>query len=120
MSDTPPDRTLEQRRAALVEANRVRLHRAEVKRDLTAGRRHLTDVLVEWEAELDGAKVVDLILATPKLGRVKTDRALKLAAVSPSKTLAGLSDRQRRDLVDALARVAPSAVRLTNRGDLAA
>jgi hypothetical protein len=103
MSDTPPDRSLEQRLTALTEANRVRSHRAEVKRDLGAG-----------------AKVVELIRATPKLGRVKAERALKLAAVSPSKTLGGLTDRQRRDLVDALAHVAPSTVRLTNRGDLAA
>jgi len=35
----------------------------------------------------------------PMIGRVKANAMLRRANVSPSKTIAGLSDRQRRELL---------------------
>ncbi|MBC7293226.1 MAG: hypothetical protein H5T84_03800 [Thermoleophilia bacterium] len=48
------------------------------------------------------AKVFDLLLAVPKFGRVKTARLLERCRVSPSKTVNGLTPRQRKELVDLL------------------
>ena len=48
---------------------------------------------------LETAKVFDLLLAVPKYGRVKVNKILSQCRISPSKTIGGLSERQRRELV---------------------
>lgn len=92
-----PQRTDEQRFAALAEANRIRSHRAVLKRQIKAGRVSARDVFADWDCNT--MKVLDLLLALPKVGRVKAHKILRRAEVSPSKTLAGLSDRQFRLLL---------------------
>jgi hypothetical protein len=100
----PPERSLTQRMHALAKGNRIRTHRAQLKRDLKARREHVSLILLGFEERpdrelLESMKVLDLLLAAPKLGRVKVNRTLVQARVSPSKTLAGLSDRQRAELI---------------------
>lgn len=97
---TPPERSVQQRRAALLEANRIRSVRAAWKRDLKAGRLQFSDVVNHPDAAT--MKVWDVILAMPKWGRVKVDRLLRKRIISPSKTCGGLSERQRRELLDVL------------------
>ena len=41
-------------------------------------------------------------MALPAHGPVRVERLLKSCQVSPRKTIAGLNDRQRRDLISAL------------------
>lgn len=94
-----PDRSLEQRRAALKLANSIRSYRAELKVKLKTGRRTATFVLTCGDPRLDTMKVLDVLVAMPKVGRVKAVRWLNKARVSPSKTVAGLSDRQRGELL---------------------
>ena len=50
------------------------------------------------------AKVFDMILAVPKYGRVKANKILGQCRISPSKTIGGLSQRQRAELVQMLRR----------------
>ena len=50
-------------------------------------------------AYLETAKVFDLLLAVPKYGRVKVNKILTQCKIWPSKTVGGLSERQRRELV---------------------
>ena len=45
------------------------------------------------------AKVSDLLLAVPKYGHVKVNKILAQCRISPSKTIGGLSQRQRAELV---------------------
>jgi hypothetical protein len=96
---TAPDRTTAQRMDALDRANMIRSARAELKRDLKARRKHLVPLLTDPPGWLGSMKILDLLLATPKVGRVKANRVLSRARVSPSKTLGGLSQRQRLELV---------------------
>lgn len=92
-----PERTFDQRMAALRRANVTRTHRKQVKRDLAAGRKRFTDL---FDDELCATmKVFDALLAVPKVGRVKANRMLKGCGISPSKTIGGLSERQRRELL---------------------
>ena len=49
-------------------------------------------------------EVFDLLLAVPKYGRVKVNRILTHCRISPSKTIGGLSERQRNELVSYLRR----------------
>jgi hypothetical protein len=100
MVEAVPGRTDAQRLAALVVANEVRVYRAGLKRDVKAGR-------VRWTVALDDGmcvsmKVVDLLMAVPKVGRVKAHKVLVRCRVSPSKSVGGLTERQRAELVAAL------------------
>lgn len=93
-----PDRSLQQRLDALKHANEVRSKRARLKRDVKARRLSWRAAFVhEW---CDGMKVYDLLVTVPKIGRVKANRILTRGQISPSKTLAGLSDRQREFLLE--------------------
>ena len=56
-------------------------------------------LLLEPPDYLATAKVFDLLLAVPKYGRVKVNKILGQCKISPSKTVGGLSERQRGELV---------------------
>jgi hypothetical protein len=99
-----PERSLVQRMDALKRANDIRSRRAQLKRDLKAGRTSIHDLLLRPPGYLETAKVFDMMLAVPKYGRVKVDKVLKQCRISPSKTIGGLSERQRSELVTLLRR----------------
>lgn len=92
------DRSVEQRLAALARANAVRTFRKQMKAAMKTGGVRAHDVLADPPEEAATMKVWDLLLATPGVGRVKTNYLLRHARVSPSKTLAGMTDRQRDEL----------------------
>jgi S13-like protein len=99
-----PERSLQQRMDALARANQIRTRRAQLKRDLKGGRTSIHDLLLEPPEFVETAKVFDMLLAVPKYGRVKTNRILNQCRISPSKTIGGLSERQRAELVSQLRR----------------
>lgn len=98
------ERSLQQRREALEKANDVRTKRAQLKRDLAARRVSVHDILLEPPECVETMKVLELVLSVPKYGRVKTNKVLQLCRISPSKTVGGLTDRQRTELVSMLRR----------------
>lgn len=98
-SAAAPERSLDQRMEALRRANDIRSKRAQLKRDLKAGKAKIQTLLLDPPAYLETAKVFDMLLAVPKYGRVKTNRILNQCRISPSKTIGGLSARQRNELV---------------------
>jgi hypothetical protein len=97
-----PARTEQQRLAALEKANRVRTIRAQLKKDLKAGRVNVIDILEQPTDDVDTMKVFDLLFAVPKFGRVKVNKLLVQCRISPSKTVGGMSQRQRTEIVDLL------------------
>ena len=99
-----PERSVHQRKEALKKANSVRSERAQLKRDIKAGRIKIQGLLLDPPAYLESAKVFDLLLTVPKYGRVKVNRALTHCRISPSKTIGGLSQRQRNELVSYMRR----------------
>ena len=99
-----PERSLDQRMEALKRANDIRTARAKLKKDLKAGRKSIHAILLDPPEYLLTAKVFDMLLAVPKYGRVKTNRILNQCRISPSKTIGGLSDRQRAELISLLRR----------------
>ena len=101
---TAPERSLNQRMDALARANQIRIQRAQLKRDLKAGRRSIHSLLLEPPEYVETAKVFDMLLAVPKYGRVKVNKVLLQCRISPSKTIGGLSQRQRTELVSMLRR----------------
>lgn len=99
-----PDRTLMQRMDALATANEIRTRRANLKRDLKAGRASIHLLLLEPPDYAETMKVFDLLIAVPKLGRVKASKVLQVSRVSPSKSLGGLTERQRAELISMVRR----------------
>ncbi len=97
-----PERSLHQRMDALKRANEIRTRRAQLKRDLKGGRVSIDGLLLTPPDFLATAKVFDLLLAVPKYGRVKANKVLHTCRISPSKTIGGLSERQRTELVSLL------------------
>ncbi len=103
-SPETPERSLDQRMDALKRANGIRTARAQLKRDLKAGRTSIYELLDSPPEYVLTAKVFDMLLAVPKYGRVKTNRVLNQCRISPAKTIGGLSERQRKELVGLLRR----------------
>jgi hypothetical protein len=89
---------------ALQRANEIRTRRAQLKRDLRGGRASIHQLLLEPPDWVETAKVFDMLLAVPTYGRVKVNKILQQCRISPSKTIGGLSERQRAELVGMLRR----------------
>jgi len=98
------ERSLTQRLDALERANQIRLLRAQLKRDLKAGGLSVHTLLREPPDFILTAKLFDILLAVPRYGRVKVNKVLTQCRISPSKTIGGLSERQRDELLRLLRR----------------
>jgi hypothetical protein len=94
-----PTRSLDQRMEALQRANDIRVRRAQLKKDLKVGEARIEEVLRDPPEFVSTAKVLDMLMAVPKFGQVKAKRYLTLCRISESKTVGGLSDRQRSELI---------------------
>jgi hypothetical protein len=86
-----PLRSLDQRMEAL--------KRAKLKKDLKDGQVRIDSILRNPPEYVETAKVFDILMAVPKFGRVKAARFLNQARISQAKTVGGLSERQRSELV---------------------
>ena len=89
---------------ALRRANEIRVQRAQLKKDLKAGAVSMEQILRDPPECVETAKVIDILIAVPKFGRVKAARFLNQCRISQSKTVGGLSERQRAELMGLLRR----------------
>lgn len=94
-----PVRTLAQRLDALGKANEIRSRRARLKKDLKKGVKQINEILADPPEFIRTAKVVDVLLAVPNCGKVKSAKVLNHCRISSNKTVGGLSERQRRELI---------------------
>jgi hypothetical protein len=94
-----PVRSLDQRMEALKRANDIRVRRAQLKKDLKDGNAQIEAILARPPEYVETAKVFDILMAVPKFGRVKAARLLNQCRISQSKTVGGLSERQRAELI---------------------
>ncbi len=97
-----PRRSLDQRREALAQANRVRMQRALLKADLKRGSVSIKTLIGDPPQCLTSAKVVEVLMALPGYGRIKAARLLEHCHVSPKKSVGGLTEGQRDALIRAL------------------
>lgn len=94
-----PGRSREQRLRALEQANEVRTARAELKKELASGKIELVQILADPPPCVRTARVRELLLVLPKIGSVRAARILARCGIAHSKTLGGLSERQRDELI---------------------
>ena len=97
-----PSRSSAQRLEALRRANEIRIARARLKRKLASGSVRVTEILAAPPECVKTLKVQTLLLALPKYGPARVARLLAHCRIGPSKTVAGLSDRQRKELLGRL------------------
>ncbi len=95
-----PGRSREQRLRALEQANEVRTARARLKKQLASGEIELVQILADPPACVRTARMRDLLLEVPKIGSVRAGRILAQCGIAHSKTLGGLTDRQRGELIN--------------------
>jgi hypothetical protein len=99
-----PTRSLDQRMDALRRANVIRSQRAQLKRNLKNGDASIKDIIMSPPEFVQTAKVYDMLMAVPKYGKVKATRFLNHCRISQGKTIGGLSERQRGELLELLSR----------------
>jgi hypothetical protein len=87
---------------ALARANKVRLARAALKRDISAGRRAITEVIMDSPWEVESMSLGELLCAQRRWGRARSRKLLSSTALSEGKQVGTLTERQRRILVAAL------------------
>jgi hypothetical protein len=87
---------------ALAQANRVRLARAELKRQVAEGETTVGDIVLECPWEAESMAIADLLLSQHRWGRTRCRRFLATVPMSETKTVGSMTDRQRRALAGQL------------------
>src|SRR5215218_4368338 len=87
---------------ALARANQVRLARAALKRDISAGRSSVTEVVLDSPWEVESMSLSELLCSQRRWGRARSRKLLSSIALSEGKRVGTLTERQRRSLVAAL------------------
>lgn len=88
--------------AALEYGNQIRSQRAALKRDLKARKTTLVAILQNPPEYILKMKLYDLVMAQRQVGRAKTKEIMTKCHISPVKTIGGLTDRQRNEILDHL------------------
>lgn len=87
---------------ALMQANRVRLARADLKQRVCEGGTSVADVVrsCPWEAE--SMEIAELLMSQHRWGRQRCRRFLASIPISETKTVGSMTDRQRHALASRL------------------
>ena len=87
---------------ALAQANRVRLARAELKRQVADGEATVAEIVLErpWEAE--SMSIADLLMSQHRWGRSRCRRFLNSISMLETKTIGSMTERQRKELAGRL------------------
>jgi hypothetical protein len=83
---------------ALERANRVRLARAELKRQIAEGTRVVSDVVVACPWEAESMTISDLLMSQHRWGRTRCRRFLASVPMPENKTVGSMTERQRMTL----------------------
>jgi hypothetical protein len=83
---------------ALSQANRVRLARAELKRQIADGTKTVDEVVCDCPWEAASMTIADLLMSQHRWGRTRCRRFLAGIPMTETKTVGSMTDRQRRAL----------------------
>jgi hypothetical protein len=90
--------TPEQRRELLEKARAARVERTQALAPVKDGRVTLAAVLADEDSPLQKAKVRQVLLAVPGIGRVRAEKIMRDIGITDNRRVGGLSPRQRREL----------------------
>jgi hypothetical protein len=83
---------------ALEQANRVRLARAELKRQVAEGEVTAAEVVMTCPWEAESMEIGDLLMSQHRWGRTRAHRFLGTMRMSETKTIGSMTERQRNEL----------------------
>jgi hypothetical protein len=84
---------------ALDLANKVRLARAEVKREVLAGTKQVVDMLLDVPECLETCRVIELLMAQRRWGRRRSLKLLNTHHIQENRHVGALTLRQRGLLI---------------------
>ena len=87
---------------ALAQANRVRLARAELKRQVADGEINAAHVILECPWEAASMTVSDLLTSQRRWGSTRCRKLLQAVPMSENKTVGSMTERQRLALAGLL------------------
>ena len=87
---------------ALEQANKVRLARAELKRQVASQATTVADVVLECPMEAESMELSDLLMSQRRWGRARCRRVLLSLGLPENKQIGTLTDRQRNALATTL------------------
>ncbi|VEG26041.1 integration host factor, actinobacterial type [Actinomyces howellii] len=98
---TLPALTAQQRSDALARAADARQRRAQAKDALKHGRMSVSEFLEQagTDEALGRMRVIDLLLALPRVGRRTAEVLMEEIGISPTRRVRGLGSRQSAELV---------------------
>jgi hypothetical protein len=99
---------------ALAQANRVRLARAELKRQVAEDEVSVADVVLACPWEAESMAIADLLMSQHRWGRTRCRRFLAALPMTETKTIGSMTERQRRALA-AMLGGDPTSVELAAR-----
>lgn len=94
---------------ALERANRIRLARAQLKRQIAAGETSVVDVLLAPSEEIEGMEIADLLASQRRWGATRCAKFLEAIGLPETKTVRALTDRQRTAVAAVLQSRRPDA-----------
>jgi hypothetical protein len=83
---------------ALAQANRVRLARAELKRQVAEGEVSVSGIVLECPWEAESMTIADLLMSQHRWGRTRCRRFLAAIPMLETKTVGSMTERQRNAL----------------------
>jgi hypothetical protein len=90
--------TAPQHMRALEQANRVRLARAELKRQVADGEASVAEVVSDCPWEAESMSISELLVSQHRWGRQRCRRFLAAIPMSETKTVGTMTERQRAEL----------------------
>ncbi len=87
---------------ALAQANRVRLARAELKRQVSEGEATVAEIVLECPWQAESMMIADLLMSQHRWGRTRCRRFLASIPMVETKTVGSMTQRQRKDLATRL------------------
>lgn len=96
---------MSQHMEVLAEANRRRLARADLKRQIKSEPSLLLDVLEDPPDFVENAELGEMFRALPRFGPERTGKLVNACEMSVHKRVGTLTARQRKLLIDALSEV---------------
>jgi hypothetical protein len=100
---------------ALEQANRVRLARAELKRQVAAQEVTAAEVVLGCPWEAASMELSDLLMSQKRWGRARCRRLLLSLGLPENKQIGTMTPRQRRALVEVLTTKSQSRARAESR-----
>lgn len=98
-----PKLSLEEKKAALKKAQRVRSARAKIRQDLKAGRKNIRQILENIDDDVIAKmRVAYLLESLPRIGKVRTRKIMNDIGIDETRRIQGLGVRQKQALIQRL------------------